>query len=178
MTANISLLLLLVNSNDPGWRLVLVTEIRERFSKKIWLGIGTAILLYLVFVIGNFLAQLWFDFAKSDILAVYDYRSSASSWRIGILMVLVIGPGEELFWRGFVQRRLATDLGRWPGFIITTIIYTVAHISSGNLILILAAAVCGLFWGYLYLRYRSMVLNTVSHIIWDVLIFLILPIGI
>jgi hypothetical protein len=41
--------------------------------------------------------------------------------------------------------------------------------------LILAAAVCGVFWGWLYLRFRSPLLNVVSHAVWDLLVFVILP---
>jgi membrane protease YdiL (CAAX protease family) len=41
--------------------------------------------------------------------------------------------------------------------------------------LILAAAVCGVFWGGLYLRFRSPLLNIVSHTLWDLLVFVILP---
>jgi membrane protease YdiL (CAAX protease family) len=48
-------------------------------------------------------------------------------------------------------------------------------VASGNPMIILAAAVCGIFWGGLYLRFRSPVLNAVSHTVWDLLVFVILP---
>ncbi len=178
MTSNIGLLLLFVIYADPEWRIALVNDFRDRFYQKVWLGLVTAVFLYLAFMIGNYIAQLWFDFAKTDIAAVYDYKSGVSPIRIGLLLILVIGPGEELFWRGFVQRRMQAEIGLWPGFILTTAIYSLIHIGSGNIMLVMAAAICGLFWGYLYLRYQSMVLNAISHIIWDILIFLILPVAI
>jgi hypothetical protein len=41
--------------------------------------------------------------------------------------------------------------------------------------LIVAALVAGLFWGWMYMRYNSMVMNIVSHTVWDIAVFLILP---
>ncbi|MBC8401153.1 MAG: CPBP family intramembrane metalloprotease [Candidatus Marinimicrobia bacterium] len=177
MAINIGILLLLVNISDPEWRIEIRSDIKDQLIKKIGLGIFSAVALYLIFAIGNYLSQTLFDFARTEIAAVYAYKSSASPLRIGILMLLIIGPGEELFWRGFVQRRFQNDTGQWPGFILTTGIYTFIHLGSGNIMLILAAGICGLFWGYLYLRYRSMLLNAVSHTIWDILIFIILPVN-
>jgi len=95
--------------------------------------------------------------------------------RIAALMIFIIGPGEELFWRSFLQRRLQNKSGKYSGFILATGIYTLVHIGSGNVMLVLAAGVCGLFWGYLYLRYGSVTLNIVSHTLWDVTVFLWLP---
>jgi len=92
-------------------------------------------------------------------------------------MTLLIGPGEELFWRGFLQRRLQSHKGPFTGLLLSTAVYTLVHVGSGNLMLVLAAGICGLFWGYLYLRTGSIVINVVSHTAWDIAIFLLLPLG-
>ncbi len=176
MTANITILLLIAGFFDKSWRKSIAEDLRDDLIKKIVLGVGSAILLYGGFLIGDQLAQLIFPFAKDGIEGVYSFKSTASPIRIGILMLVIIGPGEELFWRGFIQRRLQNDTNPWGGFILATIIYSAIHIASGNIMLVMAAAVCGVFWGYLYLRYNSILINVVSHTIWDILIFLILPI--
>jgi len=90
-------------------------------------------------------------------------------------MTLVIGPGEELFWRGFLQRIWEGRFGKYSGFLLCVLMYAFVHLGSGNVILVLAAAVCGLFWGGLYLWKKSVLLVAVSHAVWDVLIFLIFP---
>jgi membrane protease YdiL (CAAX protease family) len=41
--------------------------------------------------------------------------------------------------------------------------------------LILAALVCGIFWGSLFLKYRSPLMLIVSHTLWDLLVFIVLP---
>jgi membrane protease YdiL (CAAX protease family) len=61
------------------------------------------------------------------------------------------------------------------GFILATSLYTAVHVATGNMVLVLAALVCGIFWGWLYMRYKSMLINVVSHTVWDILVFLILP---
>jgi membrane protease YdiL (CAAX protease family) len=90
-------------------------------------------------------------------------------------MLAVIGPGEELFWRGYLQRKLSSKTGKWVGFIIALLMYTGVHIFTGNIMLILAAFICGLFWGWIYLKYNSMVINVISHTVWDIVVFLLLP---
>ena len=92
-------------------------------------------------------------------------------------MTLLIGPGEELFWRGFLQRRLQSHQGPFKGYLLATAVYALMHVGSGNLMLVLAAGICGLFWGYLYLRTGSIIINVVSHTAWDIAIFLFLPVG-
>jgi hypothetical protein len=95
--------------------------------------------------------------------------------RVVLLIALLIGPGEELFWRGFFQENAGARIGRPAGFILASLLYTSVHLASGNIMLILAAAVCGVFWGWLYLRFRSPLLNGVSHTVWDLLVFVVFP---
>jgi len=90
-------------------------------------------------------------------------------------MLLIIGPGEELFWRGYLQRRFGTKFGKMAGFILATTLYTAVHIATGNFVLVLAALICGLFWGWLYMRFNSMIINVISHTVWDIGVFLLLP---
>ena len=62
-----------------------------------------------------------------------------------------------------------------PGFLVATFLYTAVHIATGNMVLVFAALVCGLFWGWLYMKYRSMIINVISHTVWDVGVFILLP---
>jgi membrane protease YdiL (CAAX protease family) len=143
--------------------------------RKIILGLASTAILYGVFWIGNYLSRRWFDFAGEGIAGVYSFKGSAALLRIGLMMVLIIGPGEELFWRGFLQRQLSGRFGKFLGFSIALVLYTGIHIFTGNIMLILAAFICGLFWGFLYLRYRSVLMIAVSHTIWDIMVFLVAP---
>ena len=177
ITANLLVLLALVQLVDPSWRQELAADVKTHPATKIVLGVLSAVALYSVFWLGNKTTRFLFAGAAADISAVYAFKEQAPTLRIVLLMTLIIGPGEELFWRGFLQRRLAHSYGPWPGLVLATVLYTAVHIAGGNPILVLAAAVCGLVWGGFYLKYRSMLLNVVSHTLWDIAVFLLLPLG-
>ena len=175
LSANLIILISIAAFYDSAWRSSIRQDISGNIPFKIGMGFLSALFLYLVFAIGNFLSRNIFSFAGSGIQDVYAFKMGASKLRIAILMIFIIGPGEELFWRGFLQRSLQNKIGNNLGFILATSIYTLVHLGSGNVMLVLAAGVCGLFWGYLYLRYGSITLNIVSHTLWDVTVFLWLP---
>lgn len=177
MSANIGVLLVLAARLDPDWRMAIQRDLHDRILFKIGAGLLSAVLLYLVFFAGDIVSRHLFTFAGRGIENVYAFKADVSPWRIALLMLVLIGPGEELFWRGFLQRRLSAEHGPWPGFMLATAVYTLVHVGSGNVMLVLAAGLCGLFWGYLYLKTGSILLNVVSHTAWDVAIFLLLPVS-
>jgi len=176
MSTNLTILLVLVAIFDRQWWSEIRIDIKHRTLLKVGFGVLSALFLYIVFYTGNIVSRQIFSFAKSGIENVYAFKSGVSPFRIAVLMVLLIGPGEELFWRGFLQRRLQMEQGRWRGFIIATSIYTLVHLASGNAMLIFAAGLCWLFWGFFYVQKGSILLNIVSHTVWDVAIFLVFPV--
>ena len=133
------------------------------------------VLLYLVFYIGKTVSSAILPFAESQIVEIYGKKEQANVILIGLLLLFWIGPGEEIFWRGFVQNRLTKNLGPLKGYLLTSLVYTAVHIWSFNLLLIGAAMICGLFWGYMFYRCKSIWPGLISHALWDVIIFVILP---
>ncbi|MBW1867320.1 MAG: CPBP family intramembrane metalloprotease [Deltaproteobacteria bacterium] len=177
MSANITLLLFLAALLDKDGRADISDDIGKDLLFKIGCGLLSALGLYIVFMGGNIVSRAVFPFAGRGIEDVYAFKTGASHIRILLLMTLLIGPGEELFWRGFLQRRFQSHQGPFKGYLLATAVYTLIHAGSGNLMLVLAAGICGLFWGYLYLRTGSIIINVVSHTAWDIAIFLLLPVG-
>ena len=175
MSLNLVLLMTLVLFTDPSYKSLVRNDIRNNPARKILIGLASAVALYFVFFAGNYLSRLMFDFAGQGIEGVYEFKGGAAKTRILLLMMLIIGPGEELFWRGFVQRNFEDKLGKWKGFLLAVVFYTGVHIFSGNPMLILAALVAGLFWGWMFMRYRSLTMNIVSHTVWDIAVFLVVP---
>lgn len=175
MSSNLLLLISLVWFNDHTFRQEIRDDLNSRIPYKILIGVFSALLLYGVFALGNLLIRSIFPGGAENISGVYDFKGSASELRIFLLMLLIIGPGEELFWRGFLQARLMKRWGTKKGFIAATLIYTGVHLLTGNPVLILAALTAGIFWGLMYLYFRSLTANMLSHIIWDISIFLLLP---
>jgi len=175
MSADIAVLLVLTASIDRRQLAAIAADIVDRPAVKIGLGLLAAVGLYAVFFAGNILARRILPFAGAGISQVYGFKTGASPLRVIFLMALVIGPGEELFWRGYLQRNFQDRCGGFGGFLLATALYTLVHAGSGNPMLVLAAAVCGLFWGYLYLRTKSVLLVLISHTVWDLAVFILFP---
>ena len=145
--------------------------------KEVALGLGSAALLYGIFYLGNYLSTAWFDFAKPQITNIYGMKDGSNLTIVGILLLFLIGPAEEIFWRGFIQRKMDAKYGKWTAFIVTTLIYTLVHIWSFNFMLIMAALVCGAFWGLMFVyNNKRLVCLIISHAVWDLSVFILFPI--
>ena len=147
---------------------------------QLFAGIGIAAALWGVFWLGDKISSLIFSFARLSVDAVYSMKTGSSPEIIGILLFCLIGPAEELFWRGYVQRNAEgffKNNQRTGAFLLTAIVYAMVHIWSFNFMLILAALVAGLVWGFIY-RMKPGLLPALilSHALWDVLVFVIFPI--
>ena len=177
MSSNLVVLVGLSFAFDKAYQQEFISDLRSKIPGKILYGLLSAAVLYGIFYAGNSIVRWMFEFAGRDISNVYGFKDGAEALRIGLLMLLIIGPGEELLWRGYVQGNLSASLGKQKGFIIGVLIYTLIHIATGNFILIMAALVGGIFWGWMYMKYNSLLMNIVSHIIWDIAIFLLLPLN-
>lgn len=145
-------------------------------SREILLGILSALVLYIVFYIGNIISGLILPFKDVEISMVYGNKAQGSLVMIGLLLLLIIGPCEEIFWRGFIQNTLMIRLGENKGYIAASFLYAGVHIATGNFMLIMAALVCGIFWGFIYKKGRNLVPVVISHALWDLTIFVLLPI--
>nr|BAL59351.1 abortive infection protein [Candidatus Acetothermum autotrophicum] len=145
-------------------------------GRDIAIGVASALVLYGIFWLGKQLALVILPFAADQISSVYANRAQLDLLWIGLLLFFLLGPSEEIFWRGFVQRRLSEQFGVPGGWLIATAIYALVHIWTLNLLLIAAALVAGLFWGWLYHRTQSLVTVIVSHALWDMMIFVIFPV--
>ncbi len=143
--------------------------------KDVAAGTAMAGALYGIFRIGDRLARRIMPRGGPEIDETYALRALGPAGEISARLALVIGPAEELFWRGFVQDRLAERAGRWGGAALAAAAYGGAHASTGNATLLGAASVAGAYWSML--RAAGVPLGTliVSHAIWDVAIFLVAP---
>ncbi len=175
LAANVAIVVALGFAIDRGYARRLRRDLGSGLLRKIGVGIASAAALYAVFAVGRLVALRVLPFAAAGIGGVYALKEGASILRIGLLIGFIIGPGEELFWRGFIQEGVASTTDRRRGFVLTALLYTAVHFAGGNPMLVIAAAVCGLFWGWLYLRFRSPVTNAVSHTLWDLAVFVFLP---
>ena len=156
----------------PGWW----KDIRFDLTN-IFLGLLIAAALWGVFWLGEFFSTLIFDFARPQVDMIYGMKEGENPVVLTLLMLLIIGPAEEIFWRGYIQKHLSQKWNPNIGFIVTTLVYSLVHISKMNFMLIMAAAVAGFIWGLLYRLYpEKFGAILISHAIWDCAVFIWFPI--
>ena len=149
---------------------------REQLNlRTIAIGVGSALLLYLIFFVGNHLSQIMFNFAKPQIASIYQIRSQGEAIIITLVLLFITSPGEEIFWRNFLQRWSMQRFGGLKGWLLAACLYGGVHISSGNFMLTMAALIAGLFWGYIYWKERNILMVTISHALWTTGIFVFFP---
>ena len=156
---------------------------RDLNWQNLLLGAVSAGVLYAIFWVGNellILASQLFPGVLTNRLeninSVYANRGALSPALVGGLLFFPIGFGEELFWRGFIQRRLTQRWNAPRALLLTTFLYTCVHIPTGNPVLILAALTVGFFWGGLYWYSGGIIPALISHMLWNPVIFVLWPI--
>ena len=90
--------------------------------------------------------------------------------------LLVVGPAEELLFRGVVQGRLRETWGVWPAILAATVLFGLSHASvsgglGGVVAYILTATLLGVLLGYLYERTDNIVVPAVIHGVNNAVIF-------
>jgi membrane protease YdiL (CAAX protease family) len=143
--------------------------------KEVVLGLASALVLYATFRVGDRFARRVVPDGEQQIRDIYRLRSLRPRGEIAARLVAVIGPAEELFWRGMVQAAFMRWLGRWPGAAAGVAAYGGVHLASGNVTLVGAAGIAGAHWATLYALGMPMGALIVSHAAWDVWIFLLQP---
>lgn len=104
----------------------------------------------------------------ADAKALRALAGTAGPLRMCAHLLLVVAPAEELFWRGLVQDRLTRRLGAGRAAAATTVLYTLAHVPTGNAAV--TGAATGLGAGLSLLRARGASLERLAlvHAFWVV----------
>ena len=156
----------------PGWW----KDIRVGLSD-VLLGVALAAALWGVFWIGNRLSSMMFGFARPQVDMIYGMKEGENPLVLTLLMLFIIGPAEEIFWRGYIQKNLSQRWNPNWGFIVTTLVYSLVHLSKFNFMLIMAAAVAGFIWGLAYRFFpEKFGAIIISHALWDCAVFIWFPI--
>lgn len=146
-------------------------------ATNIVIGILLAAALWGIFWLGEYFATLLFDFARPQVDNIYGMKEGENPIVLTLLMLLIIGPAEEIFWRGYIQEKLSRHWNPNTGFIVTTLVYALVHISKFNFILVMAALIAGAVWGLAYRffpeKFGAIIL---SHALWDCAVFIWFPI--
>ncbi|MBC1424463.1 CPBP family intramembrane glutamic endopeptidase [Listeria seeligeri] len=145
------------------------------FSKGILPGIFSGIVLYIVFYIGAFILKVMPGSLENSVAAAFD-KYATDSWVIWLLMIVAIIPGEEIFWRGFVLKRLNNYFNPWFSNIFAALICMVMMFPSGNFAAIIGIFVASLVWNIMYSYRPSLLMVYMSHLTFAFILLAALPI--
>lgn len=143
-----------------------VKHIAEGFGAGALMVVATYILYPVVIHLAPFLAP--------DIAHLYAEFYVPSKTTISVALAPVI-LGEEWVWRYVVQAALVQRFGTWVGIVLGACVYALAHVPLGSPALVLAALLCGLFWGALRQVTGSLIPAVIAHLLWDGAVLLCWP---
>ncbi|MBM5719225.1 CPBP family intramembrane metalloprotease [Listeria ivanovii] len=145
------------------------------FTKGILPGVFSGIVLYIVFYIGAFILKIMPGGLENSVAAAFN-KYATDSWVIWLLLVVAIIPGEEIFWRGFVLKRLNNYFNPWFSNIFAALLCMVMMFPSGNFAAIIGIFVASLVWNVMYTYRSSLLMVYVSHLTFAFLLLAALPI--
>ncbi|CAG9620574.1 CPBP family intramembrane glutamic endopeptidase [Sutcliffiella rhizosphaerae] len=141
----------------------------------VW-GVVSGTVLYAFFLLTYVSIKIIPFPLTSYIWDLYSIVGPTSWWHYAVLILIII-PGEEIFWRGYILKQFTIKFGAWFSVLTAAILYAIAHVWTGNIMLMAAALFAGLVWGILYQWKKSLVLIIVSHLVFDLWLLGILPLN-
>ncbi len=121
------------------------------------------IVLYSLFAFGKWFVLVTDMPLLTELESLYRLVKPTETIHYSWLFLIII-PGEEWFWRGFIVKRLSTYFTNDQAAIVGTLLYAGAHFATGSMLLVLAALTAGFVWSLLYLRTNNIGVPIVSHI--------------
>ncbi|ANU10388.1 CAAX amino terminal protease [Planococcus antarcticus DSM 14505] len=142
--------------------------------KSLVYGLGYGTLLYGIIAAGFQLLLLSPFNISGPVDSFLSAFAPVSIWHYLLLMFIIV-PGEEIFWRGLVQQKLKQYVSTPLSVLSSAILFGLALALSGFWPGVVAGIAAGLILGLLYEWKRSLPVIIVAHLIMIVLLFLILP---
>ena len=154
---------------------------RVGLSPRLWwgwafpAGAGAGVLLYVATRAFVAVVRRWPRFER-HVDQIYDQRRGTMLPAALALSSAVVAPGEELFWRGLFQGRLAVATTWLAAALITWAVYVAVNAASGSLAILAAAVVSGGVWGVLALWTHGVMASVACHSTWTALMVLAPPV--
>jgi len=142
------------------------------------IGVLTAALLYLIFYLGGAAIDTLHPFgissaAEESIYALIASPSNPLYLQVGLLFF--DSAGYESFFRGVLQRRLQVTIGVAAAPAVA-LIDAGLHIATLNPVWVAGTFFTDLIWGLTYHYGKGTQASFTSHLAWDLIIFVVLPV--
>ena len=148
----------------PSWRTLAI-------------GASSAIILYLIFVGGNELVRTVSPLGvnASNENSIYSLFASTPI-ALRVVVFILDAFGFETYFRGVLQPIFAKKIGIGSAFVVALIDASI-HISSLNPLFVVTTFIADSVWGLNYHFSKELSSNIASHLLWDMLIFIVIPIS-
>lgn len=142
---------------------------RGRNQRPVITGVGIGLLVGGAFVVGALIARE-IDPIAEFISRVLIFANQGALWLV-VVITLVNGVAEELFFRG----SLYTALGGHHPVVISTVLYIIATLASGNPMLGFAAIILGTVCALERRATGGVLAPVLTHLVWGLIMVLALP---
>jgi membrane protease YdiL (CAAX protease family) len=142
---------------------------RGRNQRPVISGTVIGLLLGGVFVLGGLIARE--IPVVADLITRILHYADQGSWRLTMAVALIGAVAEETFYRG----SLYTALGRHHPLLISTVIYVIATLASGNVMLGFAAIFLGTVCAIERRATGGVLAPILTHFVWTLVMLLALP---
>lgn len=147
----------------PSWRAV---------AWGVGLGVAMAAATHAAYA----LAVAWWPALQPEVAALYADLAESPGPVASLPVLAAVIVAEELTWRGTLVHALS-DRGWSRGAIVVgaSLAYPLPHLLAGSWLLPVVALGCGLIWTAERVLLTSLLACTLTHLVWDVIVFVLLP---
>lgn len=139
------------------------------------IAIFSGIMMYGLFSIGKMGSAFLFPNMLDEVADLYMKIQPQLSWHFVVLFLIII-PGEELFWRGYIQKNIKAKFdNKLVAIVISSLLYTSANLYTFNPLFLLATFAGGVVWGTLYMWKRNIFLTILSHLVFNLFLLVLFP---
>jgi membrane protease YdiL (CAAX protease family) len=162
-----------------------LTRYRGLFKKNsprsILVGIASAVALYAVFFLGNNFIKTFrpLGIGSSGESSIYSTIGSHPLY-LQIIILALDAFGFESYFRGtlqnFLSNKVTNGKAKVTGVFLAALCDALIHTISLNLLWVVTTFVADSIWGLTYLYTKDLRSSMTSHLVWDLVIFVIAPI--
>jgi|GEM_PF-6991544 len=144
-------------------------------SSDLILGIGGGSLLYILSVGMAWLLERVFPLYGKQITEIYSWAEGYNLSLLVLMIIFLVGPGLEVFWRGMMTNWLISAWNVKWGIILSVFAATFVYLPSLSLTLICAGLLLNIVCTALYAWRKTPVASAVAHSVWLLAVAVFFP---
>lgn len=158
------------------WSLVTDRVRRPTARDAGYLVVGIVVLLVAANVVGRLLAQFGIEVAQNSVILAGQDDPTFFLWMVPV-SILLVGPFEELVFRGGLQGLLRRTWGPTPAVVLASAGFGAVHLPAliggqqGALVYVLVAAALGVVLGVAYERTGNLLVPAGAHGLYNATLF-------